>query len=122
MFSTGKNLQFSCFYTDAKWPLPVIIFKFLNNDFADCRRVSITAKNIAKLTAGKVSRRIIAKFCQYVAIEEKSENISEKKLANPDWFMSEISILKDGINPIKDITNVAEKMIVFLKTKKRSSR
>ena len=53
-------------------------------DFVDCKIVSITAENNAKLNAGKVSSKIIAKVFQYVITVEKSEKIRVKKLLNPD--------------------------------------
>jgi len=90
-------------------------------DLADCNNISITAKNRTKLAAGNVSKRIIRKLCQYFSIVEKSENISEKKLKKPDWLKPDKSILNDGTSPTKDPTSVIEKIMTFLKTKRRSS-
>ena len=87
----------------------------------DCKSISKTARNSAKLKAGRVSKRIIVKLCQYVATVEKSEKIKEKKFKNPDLLKSDKSILRDGTNPAKDPTSITEKIITFLKTKRRSS-
>jgi len=99
----------------------LIIFISLVKDLIDCRNVSKTAKNNAKLIAGKVCKRVIAKLFQYIVTVEKSENISEEKLKNPDCFKSEKSILNAGKKAIKDKTIVVEKIIRCLKTKNRSS-
>ena len=79
------------------------------------------AKNRAKLTAGMLSSKIIAKLCQCDATEEKSENIKEKKLTNPDWLKSYNIILSDGTKLNNDDAKVIEKIIILRKTKKRSS-
>lgn len=105
--------------TTKLWPL--IILKFFNKDLVDCKNISKIDKNNAKLKTGRVSKRIIAKFCQYVATVEKSEKIKEKKLINLELSKSEMSILRDGANPAKDPNNIKEKIITFLKTKRRSS-
>ena len=101
--------------------MPDINLIFFIKAFADCKNTNKTAKNIARLTAGRVSKRVIKKLCQYVATDEKSENIKEKKLRNPDWLKSDKSTLRDGINPSKDPDRVTEKMTVRLKNKMRSS-
>jgi hypothetical protein len=87
----------------------------------DCRKINTTAKNNAKLTAGRLSKRTKEKLCQYVATDEKSEKIKEKKLINPDRLKSDESMLRDGINPISEAKSVAEKINILLKTKRRSS-
>ena len=101
--------------------MSIIVLIFFVRDLTDCKNTSNTARNIARLTAGSVSKRIITKLCQYVVIDEKSENIKEKKLRNPDWLKSDKSIFKDGTNPNIDAANVMEKIIILLKTKMRSS-
>jgi len=78
-------------------------------------------KNNARLATGKVSKRTIEKLCQYVDTVEKSEKIKEKKLVNPDRPRSEKSILKAGRIAKKDPISVTEKIIIFFKTKIRSS-
>lgn len=87
----------------------------------DPKNINKTAKNNARLTAGNVSKRIIAKLCQYFVINEKSENIKEEKLRNPDWLKSDKSIFIDGTNPNRDPISIVEKIIILLKTKRRSS-
>lgn len=101
--------------------MPDIILIFFVKDLIDCKSIKTRARNKAKLTAGRVSKRIIIKLCQYVATEEKSENIKEKKLINPDWLISDESILKDGISATKDPASVIEKIIILFKTKIRCS-
>ena len=99
----------------------LIILKFLVKDLIDCKSTNKTAKNKVRLKAGKVSKRIIVKLRQYVATAEGSENIKEKKLTNPDLLKSDKSILKAGTSPARDPMNMTEKIITFLKTKRRSS-
>jgi hypothetical protein len=76
---------------------------------------------MAKLIAGRVSKRIIAKLCQLFVTTEKSENIRDEKLKKPDWLELDKSIFKDGTNANKDNNEVTEKIIVLLNTKRRSS-
>lgn len=90
-------------------------------NFIDCRSVNKTARNNAKLIAGRVSKRISAKFCQYLITVEKSENNKEKKLKNPDWLKSDSSIFKAGANPAAETISITEKTARCLKTKRRSS-
>ena len=71
-----------------------MILIFLVKDLTDCKNISKIAKNKAKLTTGKVSNKIKVKLCQYVVTTEKSENIKEKKLINPDLLKSDKSILR----------------------------
>ena len=73
--------------------MPDIVLIFFVKDFADCKNVNKTAKNNAKLTAGKDSNKIIVKLCQLATTEEKSEKAKEEKLINPDLLKSEKSIL-----------------------------
>ena len=93
---------------------------FFVSDLTDCKNTSRIARNIAKLTTGRVSSKIKLKFCQYADTTEKSEKIKEKKLMNPVLLKSEMSVLKDGINANNDPVSVIEKIIIFLKTKRRS--
>lgn len=81
----------------------------------------MTAKNNAKLRAGKVSKRTNAKFCQYAIIIEKSEKSREKNLKNPDCDKSDISILEAGTKAITEPASAAEKIIMRSTTKIRSS-
>jgi hypothetical protein len=98
----------------------LIILIFFVKTLIDSKNVSKIAKNNAKLTAGRVSRRIIAKLCQYVATDGKSENIKEEKFKNPDWLKSDKSIFKDGMNNNKDPASVIEKIMILLEIKWRS--
>lgn len=98
-----------------------MILIFFAKDLIDCKNINKTAKNSAKLKAGKVSKRIMLKLCQWVATVEKSENIREKKRKNPEWEKSDESIFIDGTNAAKDPVSVIEKIIILLKTKRRSS-
>ena len=97
-----------------------MILIFFVNDLADCKSITNSAKQSTRLRAGKVSRRIIVKLCQYAVTYEKSENNKEKKCIKPDWPRSAASILKDGIRANKDPTNNTEKTMILLKTKRRS--
>lgn len=99
-----------------------MILIFFVRDLTDCKNINRTIKNTARLAAGRVSKRIIIKLRQYVATDEKSEKVNAKKLINPDRLKSEKSILKEGTSPNKDPASVIEKIIIFLRTKTRSSR
>ena len=98
-----------------------MVLIFFVKDFIDCKNVSRTAKNNARLTAGRVSRRTIAKLCQCIRTDEKSENIKEEKLKNPDWLESDKNIFKDGTKAKTDPVKVIENKITRLKIKIRSS-
>jgi hypothetical protein len=101
--------------------MPDIVLIFFVKDFIDCKKVNSTAKNNAKLTAGKDSSKIIVKLCQLAATEEKSEKTKEEKLTNPDLPKSDESILKAGNIPHKDTASIVENIIILLRTQIRSS-
>ncbi|MCX6721515.1 MAG: hypothetical protein NT026_02880 [Candidatus Staskawiczbacteria bacterium] len=115
MFSIAKYLSYC--YARAL----IIVFTSLVRDLIDCNNVSKKARNKAKLTAGRVSKRVIAKLCQYVFMIEKSEKTSDENRKNPDWLTSDRSILKDGKNPAREKNRVIENKMILLKTKRRSS-
>lgn len=71
--------------------------------------------------AGRVSKRIIEKLCQYVKTLEKSENIKDENCKNPDELKSADTAVKEGISPATEAINITEKIKSLLKTKRRSS-
>ena len=95
---------------------------FLTRYLRDSKKMSKTAKNSTMLIAGTVSRRIIAKLCQWAIIDEKSVNAKERKLIKPDLLKSNKSVLKDGASSNNEANNITENMIILLTTKIRSCR
>ncbi len=75
---------------------------FREKEIIDWRAKSNTANTMEKLTAGKDSKSIIKNACHKRIMVEESENMSEKKVANPETCTSDKNIFTAGTKANSD--------------------